>query len=491
MANATPETPKTESFYQSTPRVDTDIGPLTFIPQTILKNSTTASTLPSDPTTLPSTYRKPFNSNNNELPQNMINEARANLQSHVSDFFQQISVAGSPEDVMEAGCVPYGKSRLFPRNSQHSCHPKLAKIAKLHTRNKTPYHTKFQERIINEIKTTPLSRNLSRLKIDQDIPKYENIDNTVTEIMTNKNDVKKVADILIQDPDERRLVQNSSSDKLKINLNNENLNDYETINESHIYETILEINNDSENNHNDSSISSASQLLEDPSPMSWLINSPDDDNDDDDGRFTLKRQRGIRRKRQKKNHDNNDSSANKKAKIHKSSSISPESRRKILETGIPIFEAFNYNVKKLPLETDFDATIGDEINFKTTTTPLFCHSKDDVTKVNMWDLDSPKSSLIDDYQSSKGSFIQSVSETPEAPLIATVRRCLKYSPEFDNNGSKLHTRGSIEIEYNATGDFIHIKGKYIFYFNILLLFYCFSIYLETRFSILFFVVIEC
>ncbi|KAF7997743.1 hypothetical protein HCN44_009141 [Aphidius gifuensis] len=458
ITNVTTESPKTESFYQSTPRVDTDIGPLTYIPQTIIKNSATGSTLPSDPTILSINYHKKFHSNNNinshnnnnDIPQNIINETRINLQSHVSDFFQQISVAGSPEDVMEAGSVPFVKSR----NYENIYHSKFTKISKLHSRNKTPYNNINKIKYNNisyDIKETPLSRNLANLKINQD-KKYENINNTI------QQETNTVADILIKDIEERKLVQNSK-DNNNINRNNRNNNNdnYEdAMNESHIYESILDnndnnINNNDDSNHNDSTISSASQLLEDPSPMSWIQNSPINDCD---GKFTLRRQRGIRRKRQQKNNDNNNLSTNKKPKIQKNNIISPESCRKILETGLPIFDDYNKKLNNNYNDID-DLTFGEKNSYKITSS-FNSHSKDEITKINMWDLDSPKSSLIDDYQNSKNSFLQSVIETPEAPLIATVRRCLKYSPECDNV-NKLQTRGSIEIEYNAVSDYIHIR----------------------------------
>jgi len=132
----------------------------------------------------------------NELPQNIVNEARANLQSHVSDFFQQISMATSPEDVMEAGSMPLGtKTKSYSRNGEQKTRPvktpylpKLAKITKIHARCKTPYHTKLAQ-AISPFKLkgaqgqTPLVGKLSSLTIDQDLPQYENMDNIVTEVL--------------------------------------------------------------------------------------------------------------------------------------------------------------------------------------------------------------------------------------------------------------------------------------------------------------------
>lgn len=185
----------TESFYQSTPRVDTDIGPLTFFPAA--SKCSTALTLPTDPALFMKTRTKNFQSEN-ELPQNIVNEARANLQSHVSDFFQQISMATSPEDVMEADSVPHSNSRLYSPNGGSKAKfadsakcaylPKLARITKIHARCKTPYHTKTGLAAASPFKAkshgqTPLAGKLSNLAIDQDLPKFENMDNTVTEVL--------------------------------------------------------------------------------------------------------------------------------------------------------------------------------------------------------------------------------------------------------------------------------------------------------------------
>ncbi|XP_011302252.1 uncharacterized protein PsGEF [Fopius arisanus] len=404
------DSPKTESFYQSTPRVDTDIGPLTFNPESLTKYQN-VSTLPTDPAILPVAYQKSFN--NNELPQNVMNEARANLQSHVSDFFQQISVAGSPEDVMEANKVPFiTKSRLFSRNSESTCHPKLAKITKLHTRLKTPYHTKGKSPFA--VKETPLAGKLAHLKLDQD--KFENMDNTVTEVLTNQeNNPKTVAEILLRDSEERRKVLGRAESP-----------------------ELVETMNHEDKPHNDSSVSSASQLLEDPSPMSWAFRSPSNDSD---GEFKLRRQRGIRRKRK-----GNDKASSSKRK--RQDSVSPGTKRRILELQEPV-QAVNMHVKRLALETDLDSTFGERTVCKTEL------SQSNDTGKNLWELESPKSSLMDDFPSSKSSLLHSVTETPEAPLVATVRRCLKYSPDVGT--PRGHSRGSIEIEYNVIGDYIHVR----------------------------------
>lgn len=147
-----------------------------------------AATLPTDPAMLPVSYRS-----NDERPQNMMNEARANnLQSHVSDFFQQISVAGSPEDVMEAAAVPM-RNRMFARNEQNkqaeliktpSCLlPKLTRMARLQARCKTPYRAINKKDAGQQCQQTPLAGRLSSLRLDQDLPEYENVDNAVTEVL--------------------------------------------------------------------------------------------------------------------------------------------------------------------------------------------------------------------------------------------------------------------------------------------------------------------
>lgn len=67
-----------------------------------------------------------------------------------------------------------------------------------------------------------------------------------------------------------------------------------------------------------------------------------------------------------------------------------------------------------------------------------------------WDTDSPKSSLLD-------SFATSAVGTPETPLVATVRRCLKYSPETPVAAGV--SRGSIQIEGSVVDDQIHVKSE--------------------------------
>lgn len=147
---------------------------------------------------------------------------------------------------------------------------------------------------------------------------------------------------------------------------------------------------------NDSSISSASQLLEDPSPVSWAFASPLNDLE-----FTLKRQRGIRRKRPRKDADQ--SVVGKRAK----------------RTSSSLVEAVNPNVKKLALDER--------------------DPKDD-GKRQSWD------KSMDELQ-------KSLVTTP--PLIATVRRCLKFSPELPSP----NCRGSIEIECSLVAERIHVRGE--------------------------------
>ena len=87
-----------------------------------------------------------------------------------------------------------------------------------------------------------------------------------------------------------------------------------------------------------------------------------------------------------------------------------------------------------------------------------------------WDTDSPKSSLLDSFATTATT---SAVCTPETPLVATVRRCLKYSPETpgheynnprsnDNSvgsGTGGGNRGAIEIECYAGEEKIHVKSE--------------------------------
>ncbi|XP_033227024.1 uncharacterized protein LOC117179394 [Belonocnema kinseyi] len=457
----------TESFYQGTPRVDADI-PLNLFPSKSLK-SQTALTLPEDPPSPMRTSTRNFSSGN-ELPQNIVNAARANRQSHVSDFFQKIAMAASPEDIMEADSVPLTKRRIFSQNYENtksissefakvSCIPKLARITKLHSRCRTPYHTKTSQRKspfkIKGSQQTPLAGKLSDLKLDQDLLKFENVDNTITEVINREQKThyggKTVAEILLKDSNERTkiLKATTKSDTIENQVPPEHI--YETIPEKE--ETIPTKDIEIPESHNDSSVSSASQLLENPSPMSWAFQSP---SKDFEGEFTLRRQRGIRRKRTQKEVDPEKNSASKRAK-KRSLSLSPSSMMQVSEVEVqePFMEAVNRDVKRCPLETDLDSTLDDKLAGGSTTT--FCVDvqsqilEDSRRKASFWDLESPKSSLLEDIHSSK-SFYNNTSETP---LVATVRRCLKYSPE--NEAPKSNCRTSIEIEYSVQGDQINVR----------------------------------
>lgn len=254
-----------------------------------------------------------------------------------------------------------------------------------------------------------------------------------------------MAEILLGDVEERKKVLGSNQEENS------------TMKTDHTYETIVEREEtmDEEGScHNDSSVSSASQLLEDPSPMSWAFTSPTNDLD---GEFTLKRQRGIRRKRHRK--DTDKLFDEKRAKRR---STSPSTGKTKTEAAQPtLAEAVNRNVKKLALETDLDTTLDEKCAFEPKA--LFCglegRKEEGVgRKTNTWDLDSPKSTLTDDFHSSK-SYLNSVSNTPETPLVATVRRCLKFSPETEPPKPNCH--GSIEIEYSVVGDQIHVRGELV------------------------------
>lgn len=236
---------------------------------------------------------------------------------------------------------------------------------------------------------------------------------------------------------------------------------------------IVERDDDIAATHSDSSISSASQLLENPSPLSWALQSP---SKDFEGEFTLRRQRGIRRKRHQQKEteiEKNSSSESKRAKKQGDSLNQNESTTQINEEieeiiEDPLMEAVNRNVKRCPLETDLDSTLDDKFAGGSTTT--FCvdiqsQLLDDSRRKasSFWDLESPKSSLLDDLHSTK-SFLNSVENTPEAPLVATVRRCLKYSPEIDP--PKSNSKGSIQIEHSVQDEQIHLKGKFFIFIRI-------------------------
>ncbi|XP_043477014.1 uncharacterized protein LOC122508012 isoform X4 [Leptopilina heterotoma] len=466
----------TESFYLSTPRVDADI-PLTLFPSESRTSETTTTTALTLPTALTTTTNPPpsplrISSRNfpssNELPQNIVNEARANRQSHVSDFFQKIALAASPEDIMEADSVPLCKRRIFSQNCEStkttissefarvSCIPKLARITKLQSRCRTPYHTKNGQGKspfkIKESVHTPLAGKLLDLKIDQDLPKFENVDNTVTEVMNRERKRscggKTVAEILLKDTEERRKILEAKLTTTRGENSPE-----------HIYEMIVE--RDEIASHSDSSVSSASQLLENPSPLSWALQSP---SKDFEGEFTLRRQRGIRRKRQQKETEIEKNSASKRAKKLSQSPTNVNDENHVNEISEiiiqdPLMEAVNRNVKRCPLETDLDSTLDDDNKFAGSTT-TFCVDiqsqilEDSRRKASFWELESPKSLLIDDLHSTK-SFLNSVENTPEAPLVATVRRCLKYSPEIDP--PKSNSKGSIQIEHSVHDEQIHLK----------------------------------
>lgn len=254
-----------------------------------------------------------------------------------------------------------------------------------------------------------------------------------------------MAEILLGDVEERKKVLGGKREEGK--------EEDPTTKSDHTYETIVEREermDEEASCHNDSSVSSASQLLEDPSPMSWAFASPTNDLD---GEFTLKRQRGIRRKRHRKEDTEKMFENGKRAKRRSSSPCKTQ----------PSFlaEAVNPNVKKLALETDLDTTLDEKCAFEPKA--LFCGlegGKEEGVgrKTNTWDLDSPKSTLTDDFHSSK-SYLNSVSNTPETPLVATVRRCLKFSPESEP--PKPNSHGSIEIEYSVVADQIHVRGKLV------------------------------
>lgn len=214
--------------------------------------------------------------------------------------------------------------------------------------------------------------------------------------------------------------------------------------------------------HNDSTVSSASQLLEDPSPVTWAFESTSSDLE---GQFTLRRQRGIRRKRRRKEVNSEDDLAlttnisGSKCAKKRSLSLSPKSERKRSRGEAAVLcEAINKDVKRFQLETDLDCSMEATCSTSDTFATKDHETMDvkvDETKAITWISESPRSSLME--QSSK-SFLTSICDTPEAPLVATVRRCLKYSPECELLPRTV-IRGFIEISCSiVNGNEVHVKG---------------------------------
>lgn len=91
---------------------------------------------------------------------------------------------------MEADSVPFSKCTIYQRScnlkssepSRAAYFPKLARITRLNARSKTPYCTKERSPQLKECHT-PLIGKLTHLKLDQDQPKFENMNNTVTEVL--------------------------------------------------------------------------------------------------------------------------------------------------------------------------------------------------------------------------------------------------------------------------------------------------------------------
>ncbi|XP_015179195.1 PREDICTED: uncharacterized protein LOC107067842 isoform X2 [Polistes dominula] len=469
--------PKLENFYQGTPRVDADIGPLTFFPSGLKRS--TALTLPTDPTLFLKnrSNKRSFaiDQSNTELPQNMVNEARVNLQSHVSDFFHQISMATSPEDVMEVESVPLDKSRTYTQNNNFRIkleeanrkkghfQSKLSKISKINPRNRTPYYKKVVE-VASPLKQTPLAGKLSNLVLDQDLPKFENMDNTVTEVLNREKETnfggKTVAEILFNDIEERNKILETRC-TITTEEEEEEEEEQEEEEEDHTYETIVQCHGEEDENkdESDGSISSASQLLEDPSPISWSFTSPTEN--EFNGEFTLKRQRGIRRKRQQRRKEKSVFEGKRPKRMI--NSTSEQVSTKIENDDTVRIEAINPNVKKLTLETDLDSILEDKQHVEefSNASVFFSNTLDDRSgnnvKNNMWEFESPKSALTEDNHSSNSILKPTSNNTPEVPLVATVRRCLKYSPESEPSKSDIDRRGSIEIEYSFVADHIQVR----------------------------------
>uniref|UniRef100_A0ABD2XP54 Uncharacterized protein n=1 Tax=Trichogramma kaykai TaxID=54128 RepID=A0ABD2XP54_9HYME len=602
-----------DGFYQSTPRVDADIGPLTVsYPQHQRSTTSSASsssssssscsslamssramsstlmttTLPVDPQTL--LIGSCFPSRHQQQQQQ---QPTMTLQSHVSDFFHQISMATSPEDVMEFEPLRLDRNGLAARTTRFAARdqqrrtprlPKHARSARLSSRTDTPYHlvsardrdddserrkrrmplpppliphrgndeTRMErderldeERIYEEIQETPSKGKSSGTKLERNNKPnnlYEDVDSLRNRIKNRRPQELPKDALATLDDDEKENQEVSETEHI-----------YETIDERPV-DVVFGARRSSvclmRPKHNDSSVSSASQLLDDPSPTTWMVfssppSSPNDDDDDDDdviGEFPLKRQRVIRRKRTLPQANSNNSMA----------------KRPKMGEELPLIEAVNRHVKRLALETDLDLSTTMKQDEGQTTmqvddepqaqrkeedaketrpiesgrvderrhgcvidvdepqqqqqqqqneeSPITSRKRCPINVVNggshAWQSPCSKSSSLalmmravdsfatpsssDSERSSPcsagrtaaaaaaamiGSHQNQKCSTPEAtPLVATVRRCLEYSPEtpseYGSGSSTLRNdeasyggRGSIEVECSSADDRISVK----------------------------------
>ncbi|XP_023245428.1 uncharacterized protein LOC106636519 [Copidosoma floridanum] len=494
-----------ESFYQSTPRVDTDIGPLIPSRARYPVSCSNSVTLPTDPQTM--------------LPPRGCGGASGAIfpaqqqpnkfQSHVSDFFQQISMATSPEDIIEFESLPFAHNsrRYALRNEERRRHctpclpPKLARITRLHARIKTPHHSATgAERCVDgeleDARQTPLAGKLLSLKLDAN-PAEENdtaLPGTVSEYVVvvalspplsinwhgvtliyyrdwslgrkreaNTSGAKSVAEILLGDSAERRKVLGSGA-RSEPEEEEEEEHIYETIDEGPAANVTLAMELDeSKAAHNDSSVSSASQLLENPSPLSWQGSS---DAKLAAGEFPLRRQRGIRRKRQARDKDG---TAKSEVVQGKRPRREDDEDATDPETNL---RAAHHSLTDAPMSAELRDPVPEGNRRR----------REAIMSTSTWDTDSLKSSLLDSFATSMTT--TSAICTPEAPLVATVRRCLKYSPETpcpsaeysgsssrcsnasnclagsggNGSGGGSNSRSSIEIACFAQNDRIHIRG---------------------------------
>jgi hypothetical protein len=134
----------------------------------------------------------------------------------------------------------------------------------------------------------------------------------------------------------------------------------------------------------------------------------------------------------------------------------------ILEIHKGILGASNWRVT-LPLQNDVQLSGSETMTCEQHPQPesLTSRRRKELTLSGAWDTDSPKSSLLDSFTTTNTS----TACTPETPLVATVRRCLKYSPETpgaecSRSGYLIPAnRGSIQIECSAINDHVHVKSK--------------------------------
>ncbi|CAB0039277.1 unnamed protein product [Trichogramma brassicae] len=553
-----------DGFYQSTPRVDADIGPLTVYPQhhqstTSSSSSSSCSssslasslamtsqamsstlmttTLPVDPQTL--LIGSCFPSHHSQQPMT--------LQSHVSDFFHQISMATSPEDVMEFDSLRFDRNRLAARTTRfasshnhnhhynqhsstskllHTPHlPKHARSAKLSSRTDTPYHVHARdedsERRKQQMPLPLIHHRNDEMRMEQDEEEEERIYEEIQETPSKGK---------------------SSGTKLERNNKPNNL-----------YEDVDSLRNSTTTAASPRLVNCWTTRRPRPGWYSARRRARPTTTTTTTSEFPLRRQRVIRRKRTLPQASSNNNGPQGSV-----------AKRPKMGEELPLIEAVNRHVKRLALETDLDLsttikTSADEgqTTMQVDDEPQAQRKEEDAKETRpiesgrvderrhgcVIDVDEPeqqqqpqrqqneespitsrkrcpinvvsgshwespcgKSSSLALMMSAVDSFAtpsssdsersspcsrsgaaaiishhQNQCSTPEAtPLVATVRRCLEYSPETPSeygsgsntlrndeasygsaggggNSSSNSNRGSIEVECSSTDDRISVK----------------------------------